>query len=375
MTTIKVMNTATGWKLASSVRGVSTGERGARVICDDLHSVTEAESERVRTETVRWFREPISSRFNDLDTGARVMIAQRVHQSDVYGIVLGPEFDYCHLMIPWEYDPSRQCDVDGNPIPNEIGWVDPRTKDGEPAWPERFSPAAIERIKRELGSFGFASQFQQSPVPRGGGYVKRDYWNVWESKENRFPPFEYIVGSLDCAFTEKETNDPSAFTLWGVFSDASTSGGYFDGATGQLWHAEGERQRKICLIKAWRKHLAFSAPRVPMRPGEYYGVYRQRTMNEWGLMEHVFDSCTSFNDKPLCLNRLLIEAKANGISVAQEMRNRYGPQNFVIETVPVRGTKLLACWKFCRRSRMVLCTPRGDRTVGNSIGQRWSLMN
>src|SRR5271156_6562948 len=47
-TITKVKNTRTGWKLASSVGGVGTGERGDRVIIDDAHNVVESESEVVR---------------------------------------------------------------------------------------------------------------------------------------------------------------------------------------------------------------------------------------------------------------------------------------------------------------------------------------
>jgi hypothetical protein len=65
----KVTNTRKGWKLASSVGGVGTGERGDRVILDDAHNIKEAESETVRTETVRWFRESMSDRLNSLQTG------------------------------------------------------------------------------------------------------------------------------------------------------------------------------------------------------------------------------------------------------------------------------------------------------------------
>ena len=38
-TTLKVHNSRTGWKLASSVGGVGTGERGDRIILDDPHNV------------------------------------------------------------------------------------------------------------------------------------------------------------------------------------------------------------------------------------------------------------------------------------------------------------------------------------------------
>ncbi len=315
-TTIKVMNTNTGWKFASSVGGVGTGERGDRIVIDDPHNVIEAESERVREETVRWFRESISSRFNNLDTGAMIIVMQRVHEADVSGVVLGSDFDYCHLMIPWEYDADRQTDHKGQPIATAIGWTDPRTEDGETAWPERFSDAAIARTRAEIGPFGWASQYQQAPMPRGGGLFKREWWQLWESPDGKFPTFDLVIASLDGAFTEDEENDPSGFTVWGIFTNK-------------------EGKRRIMLVHAWRKHLQFSAPRIERKDGESAAAYRQRTMSEWGLIEWVEDTCLRFK-----VDKLLIEGKASGISAAQEIRNRYGLQDFGIQICPVKGDKV-----------------------------------
>jgi hypothetical protein len=50
-----VSNDKTVWKVASSVGGVGTGERGDRVILDDPHNVKQRESEKVRTDTVDLF--------------------------------------------------------------------------------------------------------------------------------------------------------------------------------------------------------------------------------------------------------------------------------------------------------------------------------
>lgn len=315
-TTIKVMNTHTGWKFASSVGGVGTGERGDRVIIDDPHNVIEAESERVREETVRWFRESISSRFNDLETGALVIVMQRVHEADVAGTVLGNDFDYCHLMIPWEYDSARQRDNYGNPLRTAIGWSDPRTDDGDTAWPARFSDAAIARTRAEIGPFAWAAQYQQAPMPRGGGMFKREWWQLWESPDGKFPIFDFVIGSLDGAFTEDEENDPSGMTVWGVFNNK-------------------ENKRRVMLVHAWRKHLQFSAPRIERRNGESAAAYRQRTMAEWGLIEWVEDTCLRFK-----VDKLLIEGKASGISAAQEIQNRYGLQDFGIQICPVKGDKV-----------------------------------
>lgn len=367
-TTLKVYNTRTGWKLASSVGGVGTGERGDRIILDDPHNVKDAESETVRNETVRWFRESLSSRFNN-DQTAFVIIMQRVHEDDVSGVILSLGLDYTHLMIPMEYEWKRQTDGDENPKETTIGWSDPRwidpdeagsldtaieEADGSLAWPDRFSPDAVERLKKELGPYAYAGQYQQAPAPRGGGLFKTDWWQLWEPPDGKFPPCEYICASLDSAFTEKEQNDPSALTVWGVFElpDTGIAGGNIDPKTGIVWHVSG--RKRIILLGAWRKHLQFSGPRFEREPDEMIRAgmseaerharnqrYRARTQPHWGLVEWVRDTCIRFK-----VHKLLIEAKASGMSAADELRNRYGDESYSIETCPVKGDKVaraLAC--------------------------------
>lgn len=343
-TTLKVINNKTGWKLASSVGGVGTGERGDRVIIDDPHNVTEAESEVVRGETVRWFRESISSRFNKIDAGALIVIMQRVNEDDVSGVILqlcAQGLDYCHLMIPWDFDPARAA-------PTATGWIDPRYDEDDPdansdtpAWPERFPKSSIEQLKIALGPYAWAGQYQQSPSPRGGGIFQRAWWQVWESDTGKFPPFDYILASLDSAFTEKEENDPSALTIWGVFSTPSFRDARVDEKTGILWQATNEHRSRIMLVHAWEKNLAFSGPRIDPLPDESAARYKRRTMDSWGLIEWVNDTCNRFK-----VDKLLIEAKASGISAAQELRNRFGLQDWSVQLCPVKGDKVaraLAC--------------------------------
>lgn len=340
-TTLKVHNSATGWKLASSVGGVGTGERGDRVLLDDPHNVKEAESEQVRAETVRWFRESLSSRFNSLESGALVIIMQRVHEEDVSGVILELGFDYVHLMIPWEFDPTRHATT-------AIGWTDPRydpdnpdANDGVSAWPERFSDLAMARTKHEVGPYAWSAQYQQSPSPRGGGIFQRDWWQLWESPDGKFPVFDYLVASLDSAFTAKEENDPSALTIWGIFNSP-------------------ENQRRIMLVHAWRKHLAFSGPRLDLLPQETKEAYRRRAMPSWGLMEWVHDTCNRFK-----VDKLLIEAKANGISAAQELGNRYGRQDWAVQLCPVKGDKV---------ARALACQPTFSQLLVYAPERDWSEM-
>lgn len=317
---IKISNTKHGWKLASSVGGVGTGQRGDRIICDDGNNVKESESKAVLEETNRWFRESMSSRLNNMETGAKVVIAQRVAENDISGTILELGLPYVHLMIPMEME--WQADEHGNPYTTEIGWVDPRWRptpeecNGTLAWPERFSAEVVQRLKRELGPYATAAQLQQTPEARGGGIFKRDWWQLWESPDGKFPPFSYVVASLDGAYTEKEENDPSALTVWGIFENEF---GY----------------NRAMLVHAWRKRLEFSGPKVDILPGESDVVWRRRAMPHWGLIEWTADTCKRFK-----VDRLLIEAKATGISAAQTLSNSHGRQGWSIELVDPVGDKI-----------------------------------
>lgn len=329
-TTIKVMNTNTGWKLASSVGGVGTGERGDRVIIDDPHNVIEGESEQVRGETVRWFRESVSSRFNNLDTGALVIIMQRVHEDDVSGTVLSLGLPYCHLMIPWEFDPTR-C------MENDLGWIDPRHDENDPdgnagavAWPERFSDEAIANLQTALGPYAWAGQYQQAPTPRGGGIFQRSWWQPWQPADGKFPLFDYVVASLDGAFTEKEENDPSALTIFGIFTHPQTG------------------ERSIMLIDAWRKWLKMHGEPTPrndretIRIGDTAAIkarkdllWKNRVGDEWGLVEWVAYTCRFRK-----VDKLLIEGKASGITVAQELQRLHKFEEWSVQLCPVKGDKV-----------------------------------
>jgi hypothetical protein len=137
----RIENNMTGFKLATSVGGVGTGERGDRITLDDPHNVVKAESALERDKTVRFFRESMSNRLND-ERSAIVIIMQRLHENDVSGDVLARESNYCHCMIPMYFDPLRHpASADGERPEdpetgelfegNDIGWIDPCAVDGD----------------------------------------------------------------------------------------------------------------------------------------------------------------------------------------------------------------------------------------------------
>lgn len=199
-----------------------TGGRGDRVIIDDPHSTETAESDVERANAVRIFRESISDRLNDLDRSAIVVIMQRLHENDVAGTILKLRLPYVHLTLPMEYDP-KPYKTSGRVIdptePTRIGFVDPRTTDGELLLPERFSREAVDALKVVKGSYGYAGQYQQRPSPREGGLFKR-HW--FEGKIVRqAPPGTRWVRHWDLAATKSATAARTAGVKLGKAPDGS----------------------------------------------------------------------------------------------------------------------------------------------------------
>jgi predicted phage terminase large subunit-like protein len=270
-------NDKTGYRIATSVGGTATGEGGSRLILDDPHGAQAAQSEAMRESDLEWFDMVWSTRLNNPKTDAMVTVMQRLHERDISGHIIEDIKGWEHICIPAEYDGKRRKTV--------LGEYDPRKKKGELICPERFGEVEITKLKQLLGEYGSAGQLQQEPAPAQGGILKTKYFNLWPCDQG-LPPFEYILQSYDCAFTEKTTGDPTACTVWAVFT------------------YKGERN--VMLIDAWDEHLSYPA-------------LRARAVKDWtteygGMTK---DSPYSRAKRP---DRILIEAKASGQSLLQDLR-------------------------------------------------------
>ena len=77
----------TGYRVVVPM-SAGTGERGDYVVVDDPHSVDQAESDAERIRAVDWWNGSMSTRLNDLSRGHKIVIQQRLHESDLSGDLL-----------------------------------------------------------------------------------------------------------------------------------------------------------------------------------------------------------------------------------------------------------------------------------------------
>lgn len=304
-------NSEGGTRIATSVGGSLLGIGGNVLIADDLHNTETVESEAERETVTNYWQEFSSTRLNDPQQSAIVVVMQRLHQLDVSGIIIDDEHDYknwTHLMIPMHHDLKRHCetilkyDDEGDPLET---WEDPRTEEGELMWPERFDEVSVASIERSLGPYMASGRLEQSPNPKGGGIIQREWWNLWPPEGEKFdatgkpvvkleyPEMDFMMAYVDTALTTKEENDWSALTIWGVFTDSTAL-------------------PKAILIDAWHERLEFSQ-----------------------LVSKIMETC-----KLRKVDALLIEAKANGISVAQEIRRLTAGNKYMVKLDDPKGDKV-----------------------------------
>jgi predicted phage terminase large subunit-like protein len=195
-TALEHHNTAGGAMIATSVGGSITGKGGNRIVIDDPHNPTEAESDMQRAHAVDYFRQTLSTRLDDKTHDAIVLVMQRLHTQDLAGLCL--ELGFHHLCLPAV-------------APTRTTIVFPRSKRtlvreaGAPLWSARESLAQLDAQRRVLGSYGFAGQYQQEPVPRGGGMFARTSWRYYEV----LPPGARgnVIQSWDLAFKDGDGSD------------------------------------------------------------------------------------------------------------------------------------------------------------------------
>jgi len=273
---IKYSLTSGGWRMATSVGGRATGEHPDRKIVDDPHNSKQAESDAERETALTWFDRTLSTRGKS--RGAKtIVVAQRFHERDLTGHILADLTGYEHLCIPMEYDGNKRVTC--------LGWSDPRKTTGELLWPELFNEKSVNELKQVLGQYGASGQLQQDPTPSEGGILKTKYIELWPNTKG-LPPFEYILQSYDCAYTEKTTGDPTACTVWAVFTH--------------------QGQRNIMLIDAWDEHLG-------------YPDLRARAIKDWTTEYGVMSKENPYA-RARRPDRILVEAKASGQSLLQDLR-------------------------------------------------------
>jgi predicted phage terminase large subunit-like protein len=115
---------------------------------------------------------------------------------------------------------------------------------------------------------------------------------------------DFILAAVDTAYTLKEENDMSAMSVWGIFSDdAKAYASRYINEEGRPVYIDrhyDEGAPKLMLMNAWQERLELHE-----------------------LVKKIAETC-----KKSKVDLLIIENKASGYSVSQELKRMYSHEKF-----------------------------------------------
>jgi len=181
--------------------GAMTGRGGNIVILDDILDEQDALSETAMENTWEWYTSGPRQRLQP--GGSIIVINTRWKTDDLSG----------RLLKQQGYLKSDQWEV------LEFPAILPS---GRPLWPEYWDLDELEKVKVSIGLKKWNAQWQQQPTNDEGAILKRNWWRKWKHDD---PPYcEYILQTMDTAYSKKETADFSVIATWGVFTPDADSG-------------------------------------------------------------------------------------------------------------------------------------------------------
>jgi predicted phage terminase large subunit-like protein len=179
---------------SGSVTGQDAGLPGldrfsGALVLDDAHKPDEAHSDNVRQGVIDNYDETIRQRCRGLNVPI-ICMGQRVHEADLTDFLTnGKDVDEWHTTI------IKSLDECGNAL-----------------YPEMM-PKEKLLILQDKSPYVFASQYQQDPLPSGGGLFKPEWFILLDEE----PIFLSTFITADTAETDKSWNDATVFSFFGIY--------------------------------------------------------------------------------------------------------------------------------------------------------------
>lgn len=195
------LTTYEGGLRAAGVGSGVTGRGGDLIIIDDpIKSRVEAASPAYRKRVVDWYTNDLYTRLEP--NACMVLIMTRWHEEDLAGYILSSEEADQWTVIK---------------LPAEAERHDPLGRaEGEALCPDRYPLEALHLRKKVLGSYGYASLFQQRPTPAEGGMFLEKWFEDKEAyvDASEIPADAELVRYWDHASTQDD-GDYTAGVLLG----------------------------------------------------------------------------------------------------------------------------------------------------------------
>ena len=159
------------------------------LLIDDIHKPDEVHSDGIREKVHKNYFETIETRLRSVNVPV-IFIGHRLHEDDLQAHLLNGADGQV-----WKHINLKAIDENGNALYPEV------------------MPKSRLLIMKEKQPYVFSGQYQQEPVPAGGGLFKQEWFPQLDKEPNILATFL----TFDGAETEKHYNDATAMSFWGLY--------------------------------------------------------------------------------------------------------------------------------------------------------------
>lgn len=245
---------------------------GGAILIDDIHKPSEVNSDTIRESVIDWYFGTLQSRVNNPQKTPIILIGQKLHEDDLPA----------HLVASgeWETVIIPALDEAGNAL--------------HPA----MHPKEILLKMQATMPYVFAAQYQQNPLPAGGGIFKPE----WFFQMDEDPQILSTFITADTAETDKSYNDPTVFSFFGLY---------------KIHNAEIETEM-------YGLHW-LDCVEIRVEPKDLHAAFMS-----------FYASCMRYPIKPRIV---AIEKKSTGVTLSSVLKNIRGLSTFDIERTKSSGNK------------------------------------
>lgn len=245
---------------------------GGCIVIDDIHKPSEVNSDTIRKSVNEWYFNTLQSRLNDPDRTPIIFIGQRLHEDDLAANLINSN-DWETIIIP-------ALDAAGNAL-----------------HPQMHDIPSLRKMQETM-PYVFSSQYQQDPLPAGGGIFKPEWFYQMEDDPNILCTFI----TADTAETSKDYNDATVFSFFGLY---------------RIRHGEVDTDM---LALHWIDCLE-----LRIEPKDLENEFMQ-----------FYANCMRYRIKP---RMVAIERKSTGVTLASVIKNVRGLQVIDVDRTKASGNK------------------------------------
>jgi phage terminase large subunit-like protein len=234
-------------------------------------------------------------------------------------------------------------------------------KEGASFAPRRFSQKELARSRANLTEEDWNALYMGNPNLEEGFILKQRHWRLWPKKD--MPECQYIFQMYDTALEEKEQNDLSARSTWGVF---------------EYREKEGERPtQNMILLETWEDHVETPDLKGQVLIGAWGAKEAKKALKLMHPQEvDRYDAIPEVDDKGREIlgyhpDHILIENKVSGSMLIKELRRIRKPRPLPVRPWDnPRGSRGRELSKFSRAKLASLVLEQGAVWYPN---QAWAL--